>query len=353
MALLMTHGCIWRWEMGWGHCQSPFQPYHAQSLAEIMFVGYNNLVESSRGVASSMSCRWEMIIQSWKSSPPMGCFPTSTSLWQKHCKGLCRCSSVLSVLAQVSSLRVLWCCTTLTRSCCNWHSEGNTIPLLHKPLRFVLGMYFPFKIGAKQSASTQVLPQSNIPAQVPGWIGPSAWTGSIKLTVMNHHMEFQCHDLSSSWSPGAWGLWVLLRLLNTHSLQSRARAGSFGPFQGMFCQDIWQSCSQWQPPVQSAARHHPCWPALFCSGSGSDTFCRHVINLCKMNIAFVAQWHENFAFPPTAILEFQIDGGKKHQGRAQDALDEWHAIQPDIMAKSRQPGFQLTPHVMESHSLFY
>lgn len=33
-----------------------------------------------------------------------------------------------------------------------------------------------------------------------------------------------------------------------------------------------------------------------------------------MNIAFVAQRHENFVFPPTAILEIQTDRGKKHQG---------------------------------------
>ena len=64
-----------------------------------------------------------------------------------------------------------------------------------------------------------------------------------------------------------------------------------------------------------------------------------------MNIVFVAQRHENFVFPPIAILEIQTDGGKKQQGRAQDALAEWHAIQPVIMANSRQSGFQLTPWV--------
>ena len=41
-----------------------------------------------------------------------------------------------------------------------------------------------------------------------------------------------------------------------------------------------------------------------------------------MNIVFVAQRHENFVFPPIAILEIQTDGGKKQQGRAQDALAE-------------------------------
>lgn len=64
-----------------------------------------------------------------------------------------------------------------------------------------------------------------------------------------------------------------------------------------------------------------------------------------MNIAFVAQRHENVVFPPTVILEIQTDGGKKQQGRAQDALAEQHAIQPVIMANSRQTGFQLTPCV--------
>lgn len=134
------------------------------------------------------------------------------------------------------------------------------------------------------------------------------------------------------------------------AIQSVSRA--FGHLQGMA--DALPGHLAILLPVTATSAEAPSILASFVmEWTWSNTFSRHIINLCKTNIAYVAQWHENFVFPPTAILEIQIDGGKKHQGRAQDALDEWHAIQPDIMAKSRQPGFQLTPHVMESHSLFH
>lgn len=76
-------------------------------------------------------------------------------------------------------------------------------------------------------------------------------------------------------------------------------------------------------PVTATSAEAPSILASFVmEWTWSNTFSRHIINLCKMYIAVVAQRHENFVFPPTAILEIQIDGGKKHQGRAQDALDE-------------------------------
>lgn len=170
---------------------------------------------------------------------------------------------------------------------------------------------------------------------------------------MNHNIEFQCPDLSSSWSPGTQRLltllqWNILRLLNNiNTLQCSAQVRVFGHL---------EKAAGFLPvhlairlPVTITGAWYSKAPSILASilysECRSDMFSRHIIYVCKMNIVFVAQRHETFIFPPVAILEIQTDGGKKQQGRAQDALAERHAIWPVITASSRQAGFQLTPCV--------
>lgn len=95
-------------------------------------------------------------------------------------------------------------------------------------------MYFSSQIRVKQRESTHLLPQSNAHAQMLCRIRSSVWTGSITFIVMNHNIEFQCPDLSSSWSPGTQGLlmllqWNILRLLNNiNILQCSVQVRAFG-----------------------------------------------------------------------------------------------------------------------------
>lgn len=81
-----------------------------------------------------------------------------------------------------------------------------------------------------------------------------------------------------------------------------------------FCQRIWRYCSQWLSPAHSTARQWQRQPALLHSECRRETFSRHAINLCKMNIAFVVQKHENVAFSPITILEIQTHGARSSSG---------------------------------------
>lgn len=112
-----------------------------------------------------------------------------------------------------------------------------------------------------------------------------------------------------------------------------------------FCQRIWRYCSQWLSPAHSTARQWQRQPALLHSECRRETFSRHAINLCKMNIAFVVQKHEN-TLPSHPLLSWKSK--PMGQEAARDALTEGHTIQPATEANSRQTGFQLTPCVWQT-----
>lgn len=264
----------------------PFSTVSAQSLAKIMLLDTTlTLVESGQ---SWSGVQHNQHVPADQERPPKavaGFFPTPTSLWLECCNRLRRHSSMDSVQS------------CLPGSCPNsWFTPMLCHTLLQSALRVALGW-------ERNSPSTQItdICSENV-LLISNWSKAkrkftlAASEQRICSDVSPHQVlsvdrinKVHCYEpwyrISMLWVKQLLVTWDTmaadtvtaehLAVTQQHQHAAMQRAGhSVWPLTErlVFCQYIWQCCSQWLSPVHSTARHHQYWPACYIANAGARLF---------------------------------------------------------------------------------